>query len=133
MGEEQVEEIQAVLEEAGKARKEAIANEPAFDLPDHHLMHGKSGDEMAKWVLQHEAADMRAWRAKHGDKLKFGKNLQSEETEEMTALLYALRDVFAENPKAPPVINGVEFAPHLDEINPRPMCRKLPRLSIKEK
>ena len=51
----------------------------------------------------------------------------------MTALLYALRDVFAENPKAPPVINGIEFALHFKEDNPRPMCRKLPRLSINEK
>ena len=51
----------------------------------------------------------------------------------MTALLYALRDSFAENPRAPPVINGIEFALHFKEDNPRPMCRKLPRLSIKEK
>ena len=121
------------MDAAGKARSEAISHEPAFDLPDHHPMHGKSGDEMVKWVLQHEAEEMRAWRTKHGEKLRFGKNLQAEETEEMTALLYALRDVFAENPKAPPVINGIEFALHFKEDNPRPMCRKLPRLSIKEK
>ena len=50
----------------------------------------------------------------------------------MTALLYALRDVFAENPKAPQVANGIEFALHFKVDNPPPMCRKLPRLSIKE-
>ena len=61
MGEEQVEEIQAVLEEADKTRKEAIAHEPAFNLPDHHPMHGKSGNEMDRWVLQYEASEMRAW------------------------------------------------------------------------
>ena len=66
-------------------------------------MYDKSGDEMVRWVLQYEASEMRAWRDKHGDKLKFGKNLLPQEIEEMTALLYALRDVFAENPKAPPV------------------------------
>ena len=118
------------MDAAGKARSEAISHEPAFDLPDHHPMHGKSGVEMVKWVLQHEAEEMRAWRTKHGEKLRFGKNLQAEETEEMTTLLYALRDVFAENPKAPAVTNGTEFAL---EDSPRPMCRKLPRLSIKEK
>ena len=40
VGDEQAEKIHAVLDAAGKARSEAISHEPAFDLPDHHPMHG---------------------------------------------------------------------------------------------
>ena len=80
VGDEQAAEIHVVLDAIGKARSEAISHEPAFDPPDHHPMHGKLGDEMVKWVLQHEAEEMRAWRPKHGEKLRLGKNLQAEET-----------------------------------------------------
>ena len=129
--EDEAEQTIAAVHEAGRA--EAIAHQPAFNLPEHHSMHGLTGDQMVEKILAHERAALEAWCIQHKEKLRFGKSLNEQETLEISALLYALRDVFAENPKAPPMIDGVEFALHFKDDNPRPMCRKLPRLSIREK
>ena len=128
---DEAEQTIAAVHEAGRA--EAIAHQPAFNLPEHHSMHGLTGDQMVERILAHERAPLKAWCTQHKEKLRFGKSLSDQETLEISALLYALRDVFAENPKAPPMIDGVEFALHFKDANPRPMCRKLPRLSIREK
>ena len=48
-------------------------------------------------------------------------------------LLLALQEVFAENPKAPPMIQGVEHALHFRDRDPKPICRRLPRLSPQQK
>ena len=49
---------------------------------------------------------------KHHKKLNFGKKLTKPGKQELGYLLYALREVFAVSPKAPPAVEGIEYALH---------------------
>jgi hypothetical protein len=84
-------------------------------------------------VERYAKKEAQAWAKKHSSKLNFGKKLSTAEKQELTYLLYALREVFATNPEAPPAVEGIEYALHFNTKDPTPMCRKLPKLSVQEK
>ena len=115
------------------SRSEPLKHQPKFELPARHRYAGKSGNEMVAHVLKHRADELGKWREEHKAKLNFGTHNTAEETNRYAALLFALKEVFADNPKAPPMIEGVEFALHFKHSNPKPLCRKIPKLTVEQK
>ena len=97
---------EACVARVEQVREEAIGLEPKFKLPDHHYLNGTcmGGRQMVQWVETHAKLEAEAWMVKHQKKLNFGKKLTKPEKQELGYLLYALREVFAVNPKAPPAV-----------------------------
>ena len=49
--------------------------------------------------------------------------------QELLALLYGYQELFISNPKAPPPIDGIEYALYFRNNDPIPVRMKVPRLS----
>ena len=93
------------------SRSEPLKHQPKFELPARNRYAGKLGNEMVAHVLKNRVDELCKWREEHKAELNFGTHNTAEEINRYAALLFALKEVFADNPKAPPMIEGVEFAP----------------------
>jgi hypothetical protein len=69
------------------------------------------------------------WREGHGKQFKFGEKLTPREKEELLHLLYAYQELFIDNSKAPPAINGIEYALYFRKEDPIPVRMPIPRLA----
>jgi hypothetical protein len=113
--------------------KSGVLHEPSYDLDPSHRYYGRSGVEIREAVKSSRAQELTDWMHKHKDKLHFGEQLTAEQARDYAALLLGLQEVFAENPAAPPLIPGVEFTLHFATDDPRPVCRRVPKLSLDKK
>ena len=92
----------------------------------------KAGHVVEDW--QHGTSHtFQEWKDEVGNELKFGPAASESFKEEMRCMLYALRQVFAKNPKGPPPIKGVEARIELKDPQTVPVRCKGKRYSPEEK
>ena len=75
-----------------------------------------------------EAEKYSEWKKTVANLFTYG-DLPPEKKEKLTVLTYAYKDIFADNPKAPALIHGIEHALYFQHEDPMPVRRKQPRLS----
>ena len=109
-------------------------------LKDSDIRACKSGDELVElWsaVIDQQgsriADDLKEWYATGaGKKLTFGEQLSERDTHRYKVLCFAFRELFLDNPKAPPKIEGIEHALYFKPGGHKPHRRQLPQLSRPE-
>lgn len=77
-----------------------VSHKPKFELPEHHRYYGMTRRQMVEHVSSHGQLECDRWYAKHSKKLFFGEQLGRGGEQQYIQLLFALQEVFAENPKA---------------------------------
>ena len=88
---------------------------------------------MVEHVQKYRMRECEQWYEDNAAKLTFGEQLSESDKKRYVALLFALKDIFAENPKAPPLVKGVQHALYFKDQDPVPLSRKLPKLSPQQK
>ena len=82
-----------------------IRDEDGIKLGDPR--HGKSGSEIESEVDE-QGETFRAWDKEFGDQIVYGDGADEGKRRRIKRLVFAFRDMIAENPRAPPAIQGVE-------------------------
>ena len=130
---EDVKHLVARVSRESKEGEEAKQDGPRFELPEEHQYKGCTGEQMVEHVQKYRMRECEQWYEDNAAKLIFGEQLSESDKKRYVALLFALKDIFAENPKAPPLVKGVQHALYFKDQDPVPLSRKLPKLSPQQK
>lgn len=135
--------INSMLHEAEdplQSKQTLTRHKALHKLKDSDVRACKTGDELVElWtkVLSEEtsqiAAEFKEWFTTGAGKgLTFGDQLDDRETHRYKILCFAFRELFLDNPKAPPEIEGIEHALYFKPGDHKPHRRALPQLSRPE-
>jgi hypothetical protein len=128
---------QPEVQEDGKSRATTTRHKARAGLATSDLRRAESGDQTVARVKEQlkqkqELEKHRKWLKRVSSTFGFGEELEAKEIEELNLLLYAYKEIFAENPKAPPLIDGIEHALYFRHNDPVPVRKKIPRLSAEQ-
>ena len=122
-------------EDATATRQTTVRHRARTRLNTDDIRRVETGQESVKRLrkeMQKQkrlAAEYDAWQKQIGSKFKFGSNLTMEEKDDLCVLLFVYKEMFIENTKAPPAIDGIEYALYFRYNDPIPVRRRVPRLS----
>ena len=122
-------------EDATATRQTTVRHRARTRLNMDDIRRAETGQEFIKRLrkeMQKQkklAAEYEAWQKQIGCKFKFGSILTAEERDGICVLLFVYKEMFIENTKAPPAIDGIEYALYFRYNDPIPVRRRVPRLS----
>ena len=142
LNKEQQDVFSVMMEEgdnAGSSKQTTVRHKAETNLPHHDLRGAKSGEELIKiWedMMKNNSKirdQFTSWNNSGiGKLIQYGQKLSKQELRDLQVLCFAFRDIFSENPKAPPEVKGVEHALYFRCNDPKPHRRPIPNLSRQE-
>ena len=126
----QTEEIQSKA-----SRHTTVRHKPKTRLNNKDKRKNESGEQTVSRVRKKIRTDSKfkdrydKWCREIAKQFCYGEGLEEGRKQELLALLYGYQELFISNPKAPPPIDGIEYALYFRNNDPIPVRMKVPRLS----
>jgi hypothetical protein len=126
----QTEEIQSKA-----SRHTTVRHKPKTRLNNKDKRKNESGEQTVSRMRKKIRTDSKfkdrydKWCREIAKQFCYGEGLEEGRKQELLALLYGYQELFISNPKAPPPIDGIEYALYFRNNDPIPVRMKVPRLS----
>ena len=126
----QTEEVQSKA-----SRNTTVRHKPKTRLNSKDKRENENGEQTVARVRKKIRTDNKykdrydKWCREIAKQFSYGEELEEGRKQELLALLYGYQELFISNPKAPPPIDGIEYALYFRNNDPIPVRMKVPRLS----